>query len=286
LPLLRNLIRRALRPLQPFRRRLSLSTEYVRTAPSAQNALDIFKGRWFSQLPLAGTRAGDVALFEDPRIAWAISEFGNLDGKNVLELGPLEGAHSTMLERAGAASVVSIEANPEAFLKCLIVKKTLDLARTHFLCGDFVEYLRGSPPQFDAAVACGVLYHMSNPVELIGLLSEITERLFLWTHYYDANLIAANRKVKSMFAGEHASEHAGFRHTLFRYEYWGSFGAQRFCGGSRPHAHWMKRDEILACLRHFGYTEITTSFEEPGHVDGPAFALVARKPSAGVERKL
>lgn len=227
-----------------------------------------------------------MALFEDPRISWAIAEFGNLDGKAVLELGPLEGAHSTRLERAGAASVVAIEANPEAFLKCLIVKETMRLERTHLLCGDFVEYLRGSPPQFDAAVACGVLYHMSNPVELIALLSKVSGRLFLWTHYYDAGVIGANRKLKSMFTGERPSEYEGFRHTLFRYEYWGSFGARRFCGGSRPHAHWMRRDEIVACLRHFGYTEISTNFEEPEHIDGPSFALVARKPPRQAERKL
>lgn len=251
----------------------------MRTAPSKQNAINIFEGRWWSRFPepFADLQAGSVALFEDPRIAWALTEFGDLRGKTVLELGPLEGAHSYMLERAGAESVVSIEANPEAFLKCLIVKETVGLARTHFVCGDFVEYLRGSPPRFDAALACGVLYHMVNPVELIGLLSGVTSRLFLWTHYYDAKLIAADRKLAGMFTGQPQSEHLGFRHTLFRYEYWGSFGARQFCGGSRPHAHWMRRDEILACLRHFGFTDIRTNFEAPDHPDGPAWALVACK---------
>jgi len=256
---------------------MSLSTEYVKTAPSVQNALDIFKGRWFSRLPLAGARAGDVPLFEDARIAWAIAEFGGVEAKTVLELGPLEGAHSYMLERAGAASVTAIEANPEAFLKCLVVKESLGLERTHFVCGDFLEYLRAEPPRFDAAVASGVLYHTSAPVELIALLSRITGQLFLWTHYYDAELIGRNRELESMFAGERESEHDGFRHTLYRYEYWGSFGARRFCGGSRAHAHWMRRDEILACLQHFGYTHIVTKFEERDHVDGPAFALLASK---------
>jgi hypothetical protein len=284
--LLRSLARRVMRPLQHLRRRMTITTEYVGSAPSVQNALDIFRGRWFSQLPLPDARAGDVALFEDPRIAWALSELDDLRGKTVLELGPLEAAHSYMLERAGAASIVSIEANPEAFLKCLIVKESLGLAHTHFLCGDFIEYLRASPPRFDAAIASGVLYHMRNPVELIGLLSRITGTLFLWTHYYDAGLIAQNRKLASMFAGEHANEYDGFRHSLYRYEYWGSFGARGFCGGSLPHANWMTREEIVACLRHFGYTEIATNFDAPEHVDGPAFALVARKRPTGVERKL
>ena len=267
-----------MRPLQRLRRRTKISTEYVRTAPSAQNALDIFRGKWWSRLPEPWTalKAGNVALFEDPRIGWALSEFGNLHGKTVLELGPLEGAHSYMIERAGA-SVISVEANPEAFLKCLIVKETVGLTRTHFLCGDFAEYLRNSAPEFDAAVACGVLYHMTNPVELMALLSRVTKRLFLWTHYYEGRIIEANRELASMFAGASASEYGGFRHTLFRYEYWGSFGARRFCGGARPHAHWLEREEILAGLRHFGFTDIRTNFESPEHPDGPALAVVASK---------
>ena len=166
--------------------------------PSPQNALDIFKNRWWSQFPgpFSGLKAGSIALFEDPRITWAISELGGLHHQTVLELGPLEGAHSYMLEQAGAASITSIEANPEAYLKCLIVKETVGLNRTHFLCGDFIEYLHNSPPHFDAVLASGVLYHMVAPVELIALLSDITHRIYLWTHYYDAQLISTDRKLE------------------------------------------------------------------------------------------
>lgn len=196
-------------------------------------------------------------------------------GKTVLELGPLEAAHSYMLERAGAASVISIEANPEAYLKCLVVKETVGLVKTRFLCGDLIEYLRNSPPHFDAAIASGVLYHMINPVELIALLSMVTPRLYLWTHYYDAKIISADRKLGSMFTGHRQTSQNGFAHTLYRYEYWGSFGARQFCGGSRPHAHWMSREDILACLRHFGFDDLRLNFDAPDHPDGPAFALVA-----------
>lgn len=227
--------------------------------------------------PLSGLRAGRLALFEDPRIAWALSAFGGVEDQTILELGPLEGAHSYMLERAGAASILSIEANPEAYLKCLIVKETAGLERTHFLCGDFIEYLRNSPPRFDVAVGSGVLYHMVNPAQLIALLANTTDRLYLWTHYYDAARISADRKLAGMFTGSHESEYEGFRHRLYRYDYWGSFGSRRFCGGSRPHAHWMSREDILRCVKHFGFADIRTSFEAEDHPDGPAFSLVARK---------
>jgi len=44
-----------------------------------------------------------------------------MKGKKVLELGPLEGAHTYMLEKAGG-DVLSIEGNHGAYIRCLIVK--------------------------------------------------------------------------------------------------------------------------------------------------------------------
>jgi Protein of unknown function (DUF1698) len=268
---------RLLRHLQPFGSGPNVSGRYVTSLPSDQNALDIFKGEWWSQLPqqFAHLQAGQIRVFEDPRVHWALSQLGNVSGQTVLELGPLEGAHTYMLERAGFGSILSIEANPRAYLKCLIIKEIVGLSRTHFLCGDFLEYLRDSPAPVDAVFASGVLYHMINPVELIALLSKIAGRLFLWTHYYDRGMISQNRKVAGRFKPGHRSEYAGFQHQLFRYDYGGSFRLARFCGGSRPYAHWMLREEIIACVKHFGFGEIRTSFEEPDHPNGPAFALIA-----------
>lgn len=242
-----------------------------------QNALDIFKGEWWSRLPepFAGFQAGHIKIFEDARIAWALSQLGGVKDQTILELGPLEGGHSYMFERAGAASVIAIEANPRAYLKCLVVKEILDLARTHFLCGDFIEYLRDSPPRAYAVCASGVLYHMIEPVRLISLLSEVTDRLFLWTHYYDAELLRPSRKLFRKFTAEYEREFDGFHYRLFRYNYWGALAVRRFCGGPNHYAHWMRRDDIIACLQHFGFNFIRTNFDVPDHPGGPSFAIVA-----------
>ena len=65
-----------------------ISERYVTSAPSSQNALDIFSGEWSSRFPgaLATLNAGTVPLFEDPRVAWALAELGDMSGKSVLEL--------------------------------------------------------------------------------------------------------------------------------------------------------------------------------------------------------
>jgi hypothetical protein len=251
--------------------------EYVRTAPDPQNALDIFHGEWSSRLPgeLGRCVAGADNLFEDARIGWAAEQLGGLSGKTVLELGPLEGAHTYQVERLGAASITAIEANTRAYLRCLIVKELLNLQRARFECGDFVEYLRSRPPQVDVVIASGVLYHVPNPVEVLGLIAAITDRVFIWTHYYDAEVIAANSALAHKFTGSVAEAYQGFAHTLYRQEYGDTLDQDGFCGGSRPFSHWLSRADLLGALKHFGFNDIRLSFEAPQHFHGPAFALAA-----------
>lgn len=278
-PFLHNCAQRVRYGIRALNLGSKLPAHYVRAAPSQQNALDIFKGEWWSRLPepFDGLKAGRLAMFEDPRITWALSQFGDVQEQAILELGPLEGGHSYMFERAGAGSVIAIEANPRAYLRCLVVKEIVGLRRTQFLCGDFVEYLRNDPARAYAVCASGVLYHMTDPAELIALLSRVTDRLFLWTHYYDAAVIGRNRKQVRRFTNEHEHEFEGFRCPLIRYNYWGSLVARGFCGGSRPYSHWMRREDILRCLRHFGFSSIRTAFDVPDHPDGPSFALFAQR---------
>lgn len=252
--------------------------QYVKSAPNSQNALDIFSGEWASKFPepFADLKAGSSQLFEDPRISWAAEQLGGVKGKNVLELGPLEGGHTYMLERLGAASILSIEANTRAYLKCLIVKEILELKRPHFLCGDFVDYLRNNNKRFDVAIASGVLYHMKNPAELIALLSRVTDKMFIWTHYYDREIISKNPLIpENKFGNITTFEYDGFQHELHRYEYDTALDSMGFCGGSDMFSNWMKREDILACVEHFGFNDIQVSFDHPEHPNGPAFALSA-----------
>ena len=62
---------------------------------------------------------------------------GRLAGFGILELGPLEGAHTYRLEQLGAERILAIEANVEAYLKCLIVKEILGLIKSKLLTWRF-----------------------------------------------------------------------------------------------------------------------------------------------------
>lgn len=257
---------------------MDILDQYVTGAPSAQEAINLFRGEWSSKFPgECGLEAGQAGLFEDHRVIWAEEQLGSFAGQKVIELGPLEAGHSYMLEKRGAASVLAIEANTRAYLKCLIVKEVLGLTRCRFLLGDFVEHLRTHDERYDLCFASGVLYHMIAPVELLYLISKASDKVFLWTHYYDRETIRNHGALARRFSPGVPSEYKGFAHTLHRHAYLDSQKWGGFCGGGAPHSHWMAKEEILAGLRHFGFRDLRIGFDAPDHPNGPSFCVLAVK---------
>lgn len=238
-------------------------------APTPQAAADIFRGHWASDLSqiVPGTMAGPTGLFDDPRVGYVLERFagpgGDLHGQLVLELGPLEGAHTCQLEKLGA-SVTAIEANTEAFLKCLIVKELAALTRARFLYGDFVEYLRKTDDRFDLVFCCGVLYHMADPIDLIAAIAAHTNRVFVWTHHYveGASSAAVAERI----------EKDGQTYTYYRRQnvdrhstvYWG-------CG--QPTSALMSRNDIVRAFAAYGFVYSHLHHDEPTNAGGPAISV-------------
>lgn len=257
---------------------LDLKAEYITTFPSAQNALDIFKDEWASRLPapFQDLKAGDTGLFEDGRINWLGERIGDVDQMHVLECGPLEGGHTYMLERLGVASILSIEANTRAFLRCLVLKELLGLQRSRFMLGDFVSYLRNCS-RYDLIVACGVLYHLVNPVEAIALMANATDQLYIWTHYFDEDKVKAQPALARHFQSSALMEHNGFRHSVHRQNYQTRLGNPGFMGGSEYYSHWLSREDLLGALAFFGFNDIAIQFDQPDSLHGPNISLMAKR---------
>lgn len=268
----------AVEPLAGPVQEASILDSYVSSAPSEQNAVDIFDGEWSSILPapLDGVAAGTVPLFADQRVTWAVEQFGGAADCTVLELGPLEGGHSWMLSNAGAR-VTAIESQTRAYLRCLIAKELLGMPGVRFLLGDFMEYLRGEPEHFDVCFASGVLYHMRAPAETIELIAKAADRLFLWTHFYDEGVVRASEVLSPRFTASTPSSHNGFDHTLHRFDYAHALDNNAFCGGGAVYSNWLSRKELFAALEWFGWSVDAVAFETFDHPHGPALALVASK---------
>jgi hypothetical protein len=76
----------------------------VTSAPTAQTALDSVAVDWASHPPL-DVKAGAAELFDDPRMRWGFERLGGLDGRSVLELGPLQGVTATWRSRPGRVAL-------------------------------------------------------------------------------------------------------------------------------------------------------------------------------------
>ena len=262
----------------------ALTDVYEFSAPTPQNAIDLLPG-WTNAFPdEMQLNAGRAYLYEDPRIHWAVAQFGDLEGKRVLELGPLEGSHTYLLERYGARRVDAIEANKLAYLRCLVAKEIWGLRRARFHLGDFVRALQ-APTRYDLIVACGVLYHMQDPLLLLERVAARTDSLFIWTHYFDDAEMPKSDPRRGAFVSPERPHREDVRtvdflgvpmHLHLR-SYHQAWKKTQYCGGPVDRHYWLEKAELIEALRRLGFNSLAFHDEQPDHPNGPAFSLFARR---------
>ena len=225
-------------------------------------------GGWTSQFEVDGELVGGhLRLDLDERLKWQIAVFGGLNDKTILELGPLEGAHTKMMADAGADFITAIEGDPKCFLRCLIVKEAFNMPNVEFLYRDFCKYvsvmanseLFGQGLLFDIISASGVLYHQLNPAQLIYDMSMITDHIFVWSQ-------VADTKKDFIQVGDH--KYYGEVRTYGKH-------TDSYCGGLHPTSFWMEADEMRRCFNDVGFELIEKKCEP--NVNGSCLLFIANK---------
>lgn len=252
-----------------------IADRLVNRFPSAETALDIFKGIWISKFPgeLATYEAGSAPLFEDMRIPAALPYLGSLVGKRVLDLGPLEGGQAYVAEKLGALHVTAVETNALLYLKCLVAKEVLGMKNVQFLCGDAVEYLKKTEEHFDVCICSGILYHMVDPIELIDLIAKKINKILIWTHYYD-DLDPTRNKISH--TGSVEKSYNSRTYTYHKQEYREGFTTNVYCGGAETYSSWMSKADILIGLSECGFTTVNV-LGDGDSISGPWILLAATK---------
>ena len=250
---------------------------YETSEPSAQNAIDLVPG-WNTHFPSEfNVVAGKVIGFQDDRIGWMIERLGGVDEAKVLEIGPMEAAHSVLLERSGA-QVTAVEANKRAFLKCLITKEIVGLTKARFLLGDCIPFLENNETRYDVIVACGVLYHMQDPLRFLEAVAARTDSLFIWTSYIDDAGVAAGGPGTEVYNREREDgEFHGKPVTLYRRGYLGADQNEEFCGGIFDDPRWMARTALFDALGTLGFNSIEIAHEATPVLYEPCFSILARR---------
>ena len=216
----------------------------------------------------------------DARVDWLLQKV-DVNGLNILELGPLEAAHTTMLEKKGGV-IVAIESNIGAFLRCLIVKNYLNL-QAKFMLGDF-EKMSFSDQSYDLVMASGVLYHLKDPVDFLCRMSPTTQRLFIWTHYFEPDLSLWNAGLEALLqAGKWDHKNpilkgvGSHQYRLVKQSYGDALGWSGFCGGTDVYSHWLYKQDLLDLLARNGFNKVAVAFDAVDHPNGPSFCLYCEK---------
>lgn len=167
---------------------------------------------------------GAIALEDDARFSAWLETGVEIRGKRVLELGPLEGAHSKYLCEAGAREVVAVEGRPQNYLKCCLVKNVFSLDAAVFVLDRIENVTRQTYGRFDLCLASGVLYHAAAPAAILSRLAEMSSAVLVWTHLASASYprgpAAEQRFGDRVYRGKWYREPATARAGLDRKSFW------------------------------------------------------------------
>lgn len=232
--------------------------------PEAINGFNAFE-KWHCGFPLneLSTEGYPQEIKPSESRIKHLSERMDLNGVTVMELSPLEGYHALVLHNLGVKKIVSIEGRKENFLKCLVVKNAFNLERCKFLYGDLNEILSVLSGHFDLCLALGVLYHLENPIPIIYRLAELTESMFVWTHYATAKLpkgrLAEVKYEKGFCRGKYVREDIG-----------------HYLSGLQKKSFWVYEEDLLRIVKDAGFKNIDLITKEE-HKNGPAMLFLAKK---------
>jgi hypothetical protein len=154
--------------------------------------------------------------------------------------------------------------------------------KSNFILGDFTKGF-GSSNKFDLVVASGVLYHMTDPIDLLKQISEVSNRVFIWTHYFEPDIEKWNSAIQSQVGlkwktSETKSIKFNNRYIRIVPQVYGeALGWDGFCGGPDTYSNWIYKEDIMLILSDFGYTDVKISFDQPDHPNGPSFCILATR---------
>lgn len=258
-----------------------LASIMVQSPPSDQNAVDLFAGIWACDLSelRPGLTSGIAPLFRQDKRPRQLNEALRAAGRDlydmsILEIGPLEAAHTFQLEALGARSILAIEANTQAYLKCLIVKEIAKLTRSRFLLGDSFPFLKETSQRFDLVFCSGVLYHIADPFEFIQAACRVSDLFYAWTHFYDPDHMPAN--VEATRTPVVVSKRDG-NITYHQRNYNLVAGSTAtFLGGNQDISSWLSLDDMHYCFSAAGF-KIDIIEIDRAHANGPGITFLAQR---------
>lgn len=178
-----------------------------------------------------------------------------LEGKTVIEFGPMEGAHTAGLAHLGAKSVLCIEARAVSFIKSTIACYCFGLNNASLVMDDFHNADANKYGRFDLAFAHGVYYHSFAPFFLFENLMSLADNIFIGGYTTNANQTV--KPPTSLTYTHETLEYEGKKYRVKRILIGNSYNS-----AINQFAYHFDRDELLGFFEDKGY-DVTVVWDEP-----------------------
>jgi SAM-dependent methyltransferase len=251
--------RRARAAYDALRGRTSTPAPWVRPEPIEPGWWDLlpFTTHRIELAPGIETAPSGVDALDDVRLDLVVEACGgSLEGRTIVDLGCLEGGFTLGFAALGAEHAVGIEARDVSVRRCELARDLLGLQHAEFVQADIKDELTSREP-FDVVFASGILYHVSDPADLlVSMRGACTGVALIDTHV--AGLDEASHgcsEIVTRSSGGH-----DYRGRMFpEYAADGSDGDIEdllWAAWGDTAAFWPLEDELVAMIRNAGFSEI------------------------------
>jgi SAM-dependent methyltransferase len=111
--------------------------------------------------------------------------------RRILELGSCQGGGTFQLaKRTSVEEIVAIEGRDYNIEKARFVQRLLERDNVTFIEANLETFDFTSLGRFDAVYCVGLLYHLPKPWELLARLKEVSDVIYLNTHFCRANSVS------------------------------------------------------------------------------------------------
>jgi hypothetical protein len=169
-----------------------------------------------------------------------------LEGKTVIEFGPMEGAQTAGLVNLGVKSVLGVEARAVSFIKSMIAGYCFGWKNVSLVMDDFHNADANKYGRFDLAFAHGVYYHSFAPFFFFENLMSLADNIFLGGYTTNAN--QAVKPPSSLIYTFETLEYEGKQYRVKRILIGNSFNS-----AINQYAYHFDRDDLLRFFEERGY---------------------------------
>ena len=123
-----------------------------------------------------------------------------------------------------------------------------------------------------------MLYHSTDPLGLLEAIGRVADRVAIWTHYFEPEVVAADHEHAKRFTDAPvATTWRNHALTLHPRAYMESLEWQGFCGGLAPTATWIEREGLLTVRHELGYDQISIMSDDLTNPNGACIMLCAQR---------